>query len=293
MKHQIDPKVDCVFKALLGAEENRNLLIHFLNAVLGEELEAPIVSAVIVNPYNEKEFLSDKLSVVDVKARDEQGRLYQIEVQLSNFEALRARIAYGWADLYSGQLRSGQEYRELRPTYAIWLLRNPLLHQETQAIHDFRLRDRQGRLLLNCGGIWVLELSKMTLDRVVTEQQRWLKFFREGEQLNDAAPLPEWMNTDEMRQAMNTLRQFSEKERNYHLYQARQNYLRQQITIQKELEAAVREKAAAQQREAAAQQREAAAQQREAAALQEKDVALQEKDAALAEIERLKALLRG
>ena len=138
--------------------------------------------------------------------------------------------------------------------------------------------------------------------------RQWLlKFFREGEQLNDATPLPEWMNTEEMRQAMNTLRQFSEKERNYHLYQARQDYLRQQRTIQKEMEAAVQEKAAALQREAAAQQREAAAQQREAAALQEKDAALQEKDAAqqreaaalqekdaaLAEIERLKALLRG
>ena len=126
----------------------------------------------------------------------------------------------------------------------------------------------------------------MTLDLVVNEQQRWLKFFREGEQLNDAAPLPEWMNTEEMRQAMNTLRQFSEKERNDHLYQARQNDLRQQMTIQKEMEAAVREKAAA-------VQEKAVAQQREAAALQEKDAALQEKDAALAEIERLKALLRG
>ncbi len=43
---------------------------------------------------------------------------------------------------------------------------------------------------------------------------------------------------------MKTLRQFSEKERNDHLYPARQNDLRQQITIQKEREAAVREKAA-------------------------------------------------
>jgi len=34
MKHSIDPKIDCVFKALLGAEANRRLLIHFLNAVL-------------------------------------------------------------------------------------------------------------------------------------------------------------------------------------------------------------------------------------------------------------------
>ncbi|MDP4028260.1 MAG: PD-(D/E)XK nuclease family transposase [Gallionella sp.] len=32
MLHAIDPKIDCVFKALLGNEENRNLLIHFLNA---------------------------------------------------------------------------------------------------------------------------------------------------------------------------------------------------------------------------------------------------------------------
>ena len=70
------------------------------------------------------------------------------------------------------------------------------------------------------------------------------------------------------------------------LYQARQNYLRQQITIQKELEAALQEKDVAQQREAAALQEKDAAQQREAAALQEKD-------AALAEIERLKALLRN
>ena len=300
MKHQIDPKIDCVFKALLGSEENRNLLIHFLNAVLGEDLEAPIVTVEILNPYNEKEFIDDKLSVVDVKARDEKGRLYQIEVQLSNFEALRARIAYGWADLYSGQLRSGQDYCKLQPTYAIWLLRDPLLPKETGAIHDFRLRDRKGRLLLNCGGIWVLELSKMTLDLVVTEQQRWLKFFRDGDQLNDAAPLPEWMNTDEMRQAMNTLRQFSEKERNYHIYQARQNYLRQQMTIQKELEAAVRAKAAAlQEKDAALQEKDAAlqekdaAQQREAAALQEKDAAQQREAEALAEIERLKALLRG
>ena len=52
MKHAIDPKVDCVFKALLGAERNRRLLIHFLNAILTGELAAPIVEVEIVNPYN-------------------------------------------------------------------------------------------------------------------------------------------------------------------------------------------------------------------------------------------------
>jgi hypothetical protein len=40
MQHAIDPKIDCVFKALLGAEGNRRLLIHFLNAALGDDLPA-------------------------------------------------------------------------------------------------------------------------------------------------------------------------------------------------------------------------------------------------------------
>ena len=37
MKHRIDPKIDCVFKALLSSEEKRNLLVHFLNAVLVDD----------------------------------------------------------------------------------------------------------------------------------------------------------------------------------------------------------------------------------------------------------------
>ena len=78
---------------------------------------------------------------------------------------------------------------------------------------------------------------------------------------------------------MNTLRQFSEKERNYHLYQARQNYLRQQRSIQNHLEALRTEVEQVQ----AEKERERAEKERERA----------EKEAALAEIERLKALLRN
>ena len=50
MKHRIDPKIDCVFKALLGSVENRNLLVHFLSAVLVDDLSAPITEAEPLNP---------------------------------------------------------------------------------------------------------------------------------------------------------------------------------------------------------------------------------------------------
>lgn len=285
MKHPIDPRVDCVFKALLGAEENRNLLIHFLNAFLGQELAEPLVWVEIQNPYNEKEFLSDKLSIVDVKAKDAHGRLYQIEIQLTNYGYLPERIIYNWADIYSQQLHSGQGYSELRPTYAIWLLAENLVTTvNDHYVSHYKMRNDQGHSFNQHGGIWLLELQKFHANAIESDDQRWLKFFQEGEQLNDET-LPDWMQTQEMRQAMSTLTTFSEKEHQYHQYQARQEYLREQRTIQMELEQSA--------------QALKEAKEREAAALLEKEAIANEKDAIIgaitkekdAEIERLKALL--
>ena len=115
----------------------------------------------------------------------------------------------------------------------------------------------------------LFELSKFAATEVATEEQRWLKFFVEGERL-DPAHLPVWMNTPEIHQAMSTVQDFSEKERAYHAYQARQNYLRQQKTIQRRIDELTAEAA------------------RERA---DKEAALAEKEAALAKIARLKARL--
>jgi hypothetical protein len=173
------------------------------------------------------------------------------------------------------------------------------------------LRDPHGRVFLDHGGIWLLELSKFAADAVETEQERWLKFFTEAERL-DADALPAWMQTQEMRRAMNTLKAFSEKEHAYHAYQARQNFLREQQSIQLEFDDlraeveqaradAERERAAKEQERAAKEQARADAEQERAAKEQERAAkeqaradAEQEraaKDEALAEIARLKRLL--
>ena len=76
---------------------------------------------------------------------------------------------------------------------------------------------------------------------------------------------------------MNTLKLFSEKERDYHAYQARQNYLREQRTIQVEIEQMQHDMEQAQQD----LQRERS----------EKQAALQREQSLQEENERLKALL--
>ncbi len=123
MHRPIDPKIDCVFKTLLGSDDRRDLLVHFLNALLAEDLEAPVAEVDTLNPYNERETLDDKLTIVDVKARDTARRIFQVEIQLLVFPHDPApRILYAWTDLYSKQLHSGQDYDALQPTYTIWIL---------------------------------------------------------------------------------------------------------------------------------------------------------------------------
>ncbi|QVL49801.1 MAG: PD-(D/E)XK nuclease family transposase [Thiocapsa sp.] len=119
--------------------------------------------------------------------------------------------------------------------------------------------------------------------RVETDAERWLKFLKDGEHLNPEH-LPEWMQHPIMRQAMSILSRFSEKERDYHRYQSRQEALRVQRTIQRVLDEA---RAAT---EAERQAKEAERQAKEAARAGEQ-AAREGEQAALAEVARLKALL--
>ena len=83
---------------------------------------------------------------------------------------------------------------------------------------------------------------------------------------------------------MKTLKLFSDKERDYHAYQARQNYLREQRTIQIEREEDHREM------ERIKQEMEQAQKELERERL-EKQAALQREQSLQEENERLKALL--
>lgn len=115
--------------------------------------------------------------------------------------------------------------------------------------------------------------------------------------MNDET-LPDWMITTEMRQAMNTLTVFSEKEHQYDRYQARQEYIRVQSTIQEELERAMREKVTAIKSADEAKHRADNAKQhadiefqRAETESQRAETESQRANAALLEIEQLKAML--
>ena len=91
----LNPRVDFAFKKLFGSKENKELLISFINAVVSKENQ--VRDVVLLNPYNNKEHSRDRLSILDIKATDEQGRQYNIEMQLTDQVYYNQRALYYWS----------------------------------------------------------------------------------------------------------------------------------------------------------------------------------------------------
>ena len=237
MKPLIDPKVDCVFKAILGKEENKALLIHFLNAVLQNKAGDRIEDVLILNPYNERDFETDKLSVVDIKAQDEQGRSYQVEIQLALHSGLTSRILYTWSTIYHGLLTKGENFTLLRPVIAIWML-NESLFGDIAAYHlPFEVYNRQHKLVLSDHfRIHLLQLPKWQAQGTsYAEIDRWMYLFKKGQEIDVDDP-PACLQTKEMRHAMKVLQHFAENEVEYLLYQKRLDAERVEATWKADIE---------------------------------------------------------
>ena len=101
----IKPTVDFAFKKIFGSPQNSAALIGLLNAIL--ELKQPIVAVEVLNPFNYQEFADSKLIVLDVRCRDNLGRMLNVEMQVSIIRGLLERMVYYACSMYVDQLSAG------------------------------------------------------------------------------------------------------------------------------------------------------------------------------------------
>ena len=137
----IRPINDFAFKKTFGTPENRPCLISLLNAILRPN--EPIVDVTLENPFNPQDFQDDKLSVLDIKAVDRTGAIYNVEMQLTTYEGLVQRMVFYGCELYAGQVKSGEEYETVNPVYTIWLI-NGILWPDATRGPPCLPPDRQG-----------------------------------------------------------------------------------------------------------------------------------------------------
>ncbi len=107
-----DVKIDYVFKSIFGDENNKDVLISLLNAIL--DPKEKIVSVDLKNTEIIRKFEDDKAGNLDIKAITSKGEHINIEMQMADEKNIVERIMYYQAEMYSGQIYKGGKYQQIQ-----------------------------------------------------------------------------------------------------------------------------------------------------------------------------------
>ena len=232
----VDPLSDMFVLYLFGAPESNDILLDFINAVLNDAGFDPVVSVEVMNPFNLRTFVNDKLSILDVKAKDQNGRIFDIEVQSVVDEVFINRSLYYWARNYAAQMTDGEMYSELKPVICINLLKHKLF-DSVEKLHTVFLafeKDHKELPLTDHFQVHYIELEKF-FQRDSTGKthrallQDWLEFFKKEGQEDDA--MKTLVSENEIiKKAHDRYKSFTRSDELREVYEAREKYKRDEAT---------------------------------------------------------------
>ncbi|WP_353288751.1 Rpn family recombination-promoting nuclease/putative transposase [Wolbachia endosymbiont (group A) of Pogonocherus hispidulus] len=185
----LDPRNDLCFKKIFGTEKNKNILIHFLNDILGFAEASAIQEVEFLSTIMDPEIASDKQSIVDVLCKDSIGNRFVIEMQLARDKGFEKRAQLYAAKAYSRQLDKSGNYIDLKKVFFIAISNCNLLPEEVGYISTHNIRDikTNGHYLKDFQFVFI-ELPKFTKSKVEQLESivdRWLFFFKYAEETTD------------------------------------------------------------------------------------------------------------
>ncbi|MEI6389201.1 MAG: Rpn family recombination-promoting nuclease/putative transposase, partial [Spirochaetota bacterium] len=177
------------------------------------------------------EFRKEKEVTVDVRAKDETLRDFQIEMQVRADGAPSSRMHETWARIYAEQIKRGDSYQLHKPVISIWLLAGNL-YPEKEWMHCIQaVRDTSGK---PCGEdflIVIIELKKRAALPDFGKEaifkagiDRWLALLWYGQDLDLEAPQCKGLDAD-MREAAELMRLFAFTKRVRMAYDRRMDWI--------------------------------------------------------------------
>ena len=106
-----DLKNDFVFRRIFA--NHPDLTTSLLNDLLDLQGERKIVWLDLLSPEQAPLLQGAKFSILDLKARDQSGRLFVVEVQLLHVAGFLNRVVYNACKAYAAQLGTGRKYDDL------------------------------------------------------------------------------------------------------------------------------------------------------------------------------------
>ncbi len=114
----VKAKLDVIFKKIFGSKDNEDILKDFLSQILEIPIET-IQSITMNNTETIPETLTGKFSRMDLKMQLNSDKLINVEIQVKEEPDFRDRTLFYWSKMYSSELKSGEEYGELKECICI------------------------------------------------------------------------------------------------------------------------------------------------------------------------------
>ncbi|MBN2342118.1 MAG: PD-(D/E)XK nuclease family transposase [Deltaproteobacteria bacterium] len=226
---RISPINDFFFRYLFGKAGHETVTLDFINAVLKNKGMGPLSKVIIKNPFNFKDSVTDKESILDIKAEDENQHQYNIEMQLSGNRLFTNRALYYWAKGYTSQIGEGDDYKELCPVISINVL-DFLLFEIPQIHSCFLIKEKapEERVLTDHLMMHFIDLTTFrSMNTIKTEStlEAWLTWFCfDGENMKGLETILE--RNPAVSEANKLYTQFTADSALMEKYEARQKYLR-------------------------------------------------------------------
>ena len=190
MAKYLDPRIDLTFKKVFG--ENEDLLMSLLNALLplpeGDEIEHIEYLPTELVP----ETPLKKDTIVDVRCRDNRGRLFLVEMQMIWTPAFMQRVLFNASKAYVRQSDKGGHYEDLQPVYSLNLV-NDIFMPDMPDVHYHlykMVHDADSKKVIEGLQLIFVELPKFK-PTTLTEKRMyvlWLRFLTEINESTVNAP---------------------------------------------------------------------------------------------------------
>ena len=218
---------DYAFKRVFGVEENKDVLQDLLECIL-DILPENISGLELLDKEFQKELLSEKLGVLDIKLRLKDGTFVDIEIQNVWYRDFPERTLYYWSKMYNDAIKQGQDYTKLSKCITINLIgkgfnKNKRLHNKYLVLEKDTKEPLVSKLEIH-----ILNLEKARLlkegqykDYKAKRLLNWLKFIETDDRevrevLEQESPM--------MRKANTTIELMEMSPRDKWLYESRMKY---------------------------------------------------------------------
>lgn len=177
-------KNDVIFKAVFGRdnEDCKTLLIYLLNLILKREKD-PIVDIEYKNPFEIREYVDDKETILDIKVTTNSGEIIDLEIQLISSDYLTRRMVRYHAGLIHDSLKKGEPYGKMKETISIWIVDDVIFDATNNFFSEFYFIEKEkGFMLDTITRICCIELPKVNrgncLVRDLTPLEICLEFIK-------------------------------------------------------------------------------------------------------------------